>query len=181
MTWADHTHTVLLKDRELTFTFAYPANWHLRSDPGAYYVSVQNVAPFLDPNEVPGGLDNGFVKVSFMVDPKTDAGEAGRSGGEVLQINGLTWRRLEASGGLEGDRSITLETVHGGFVVRAYAYITRTTGKPGLLEAQLLVVEKILNSLRLSAVVQHDDIPGAPPYPPGGKPEATPIGEPRVP
>lgn len=175
--WQQYAQSVILKTSEFQYTFSYPQEWLVDTqDPT--YVSVQNVAPS-DGGQ--GELPEGFVKVGFTLDPQADPGNLLHGEGEVLNLNDITWRRVVRSGEAAGDTSITLETVHGGIVFRVYAYIARTGGSGSLFNRQLATVNRIIASLRISPEVQHKVIPGAPAFPPEGKPEATPIGSPRVP
>lgn len=179
--WETYSARVLLKDREVLFSFAYPRGWYLVAEPEGYYFAVQNIPPFNDPSEVPGGLPEGFVKVGFMVDPKARAGDVFQQAGETISLNGLTWRQTLSRGGKDGDLTVTLETVLDGVVFRVYGYITRTGGKGPIFEQHLATLHEIFNRLQVQPIIQHETIPGAPPYPTGGKPKATPVGKPRVP
>ncbi len=179
--WETYSARVLLKDREVQFSFAYPRGWYLIAEPEGYYFTIQNVPPFNDPSEVPGGLPEGFVKVSFMVDPKARAGDLFQQAGETISLNGLTWRQTVSRGGKDGDLTVTLETVLDGVVFRVYAYIARTGGEGPVFERQVATLNEILSRLQVQPIIQHETIPGAPPYPAGGKPEATPMGKPRIP
>jgi hypothetical protein len=175
--WKEYTQTAILKTNEFNYRFSYPEGWFVNSaDP--IYVNVQNVAPS---NARQDELPEGFVKVSFMLDPKADPENLLHGEGELINLNDITWRRMERSGEAAGDISITLETVHGGIVFRVYAYIAGTGGSGPLFERQLATVNQIIASLRIDPVVEHQVIPGAPTFPPEGKPQATPVGSPRVP
>lgn len=175
--WQEHAQTVTLKMQEFRYKFSYPQGWFISATDPAY-VSVQNVAPS------DGRVDDlaeGFVKVSFVVDPKANPNVLLHGNGEPAIINGLTWRRLIHSGEAAGDRSITLETVRDGAVFRIYAYIARTGGHGSLFDRQVAIVNQIVASLQFEPVIQYKTIPGIPTYPAQGKPEATPIGLPRAP
>ena len=175
--WQEYSQTVMLKTNEFHYRFGYPQGWFV-SAPDPTYVSVQNVAPS-DARE--DDLPEGFVKASFMLDPKADPGNLLHGEGESLTLNDITWRRMIRSGEAAGDISITFETVRGGVVFRVYAYIARTGGSGPIFNRQLATANQILASLRIDPVIQHEVIPGAPTFPPEGKPEATPMGSPRVP
>lgn len=175
--WQEYTQTVILKTNEFHYRFRYPQGWFV-STPDPAYVSVQNVAPS-DSRQY--DLPEGFVKVSFMLDPKADPGNLLHGEGESFTLNDITWRRMIRLGEAAGDTSMTFETVRDGVVFRVYVYIARTGGSGPIFNKQLATVNQVLASLRIDPVIQHKVIPGAPAFPPEGKPEATPMGSPRVP
>ncbi|MEJ5241614.1 MAG: hypothetical protein WHS87_10495 [Anaerolineales bacterium] len=175
-----YSNSVLLKDKEIRFSFAYPSTWHLIREADGYIVTVQNVSQFNNPAELGDGLPEGFVKVGFMVDPKAKPRDI-FSQGEQISINGQTWQRRITTAESFGDYEVQLETVVEGVVLRIYGYVALTRGNPLLQERQIFEVEQIANSIRIEPVIFLDSPPGVPTFPPDGKPQATPIGQPRVP
>jgi hypothetical protein len=143
--WETLHQSFTLKDKEVRLSLSYPKGWTVIAHPEGFIVHLQNTPPFDHPAKAPGGLREGFVKISFMVDPK--AREPNLSGREV-QIAGLLWRETIESGGIAGDQSLTLETSQDGIVFRIYAYITGTQNQRPLLEYHLETVRRIIQSFQ---------------------------------
>lgn len=175
-----YSNSVLLKDKEIRFSFVYPSTWHLIEGSDGYIITVQNVPPFNNLTEIAGGLPEGFVKVSFMVDPKMDPREVFVRG-EQVSINGQGWQRRITTGESFGDYEVQFETVVENVVLRIYGYVALTHGKPLLKERQTFEVDQIAGSIKIEPTIFLDNPPGAPAFPPDGKPQATPAGKPRVP
>jgi len=175
-----YSNSVLLKNKEIRFSFVYPSEWHLVQGPGGYVITVQNVPPFNNITEVTGGLPEGFVKVSFMVDPKANPQEV-FSRGEQVSMNGRSWQRGVTTGESFGDYEVWLETVVDDVVLRIYGYVALTHGKTWLQERQAFEVDRIAGSIKIEPPVFLNNPPAAPAFPPNGKPQATPSGKPRVP
>jgi hypothetical protein len=70
--WKTQTFTTMLKNQEHRVVLTYPSNWYLDPHSDAYLIIAQNVPPFNNPAEVPGGLPEGFAKFSSMIDPKAN-------------------------------------------------------------------------------------------------------------
>ncbi len=134
-----------IKNKEYSVIISYPSNWYLDPHSDASLTFVQNVAPFNNPAEVPGGLPEGFAKFSFMIDPNANQNALQ---GEEVTINGVTWYRQVASGELAGDRTTTLETVHGGLVYRIHTYITGTGGQGPIFDYQAAILDQMIQSVR---------------------------------
>jgi len=166
--WETHSQSVILKDKEIRFSFAYPRGWHIEAKPDSFQVTVQNVAPFNNPAEVPGGLAEGFVKIGFMLDPKADPRSL-RPGGKATLINNLPWQQWDEMGELAGDYSRTLETIHEGVVFRIYTYIARTGGRGPAFDRYDAALGQMINSLKIEPALPLDRPPDAPPLPPDGK------------
>jgi hypothetical protein len=142
--WQTYTFTVTLKQKKTGLSFSYPQAWYLEPHQDGYLVILQNV----DPSNDSGAMPEGFVKLSFAVDPK---GRADVLQGESIAINGIPWRREIRSGEIAGDRSMTLETVHDGTVYRVYAYIAGTGGSGPLFESQVATVDQIIGSFKFTS------------------------------
>ncbi len=168
--WQTYQQSFILKDKEIRFSFAYPQGWDITAHPDGYLIHVQNVAPFNNPASLPGGLPAGFVKISFMVDPKADLSQSLQ--GTAVSINGVSWKQATDSGGISGDRSMTLETVRDGVVFRIYAYIVGTGGKGSLFEGHLATLNQMIDSLTFQPTIPLEQPPDAPPPPVNGKPVA---------
>lgn len=173
--WQEHTQTVLLKTEEFRYSFSYPQGWFINI-PDPTYVSIQNAMTGRERD-----LPEGFVKISFMLDPKANPAELLHGQGKPLTINGIAWQHVIRSDEAAGDRSMTLETVHEGVVFRISVYMARTGTSGPLFERQLATVNHILASFKIEPTIHHGTIPGAPTFPPQGKPRATPMGSPMVP
>ncbi|WP_376792362.1 hypothetical protein [Thermoflexus sp.] len=159
MVWQRQQQSFMLKDKEIRFSFLYPKGWVVIAHPDGYLVHVQNIPPFDHPADVPGGLSEGFVKISFMLDPKANP-EALQ--GEEVSINGIPWKQTIESGGMAGDRSITLETVRDGMVFRIHAYITGTGGEGPLFESHLATLTQMIHSLAFEPAAPLERPPDAP-------------------
>jgi hypothetical protein len=133
------------KNKEYSVIISYPGNWYLDPHSDASLTLVQNVPPFNNPTEVPGGLPEGVAKIQFMIDPNADPNALR---GEKVTINGITWYRQVAFGGIAGDRSMTLETMHDGFVYRIQTYITDTGGKGPIFDYQAAILDQMIQSFR---------------------------------
>lgn len=165
--WRRHQQSFVLKDKEVRFSFLYPEGWVVIAHPDGYLVHVQNIPPFDNPADVPGGLFEGFVKISFMLDPKTDPG---RLSGENVLINGIPWKQEIDAGGIAGDQSMTLETVRDGLVFRISTYIMGTGGKGPLFERHLATLTQMIGSLAFEPTVPLERPPDAPLPSQNGKP-----------
>lgn len=165
--WQHHQQSFILKDKEVRFSFSYPEGWVVIAHPDGYLVHVQNIPPFDNPADVPGGLSEGFVKISFMLDPRADPGKLS---GESVLIHGIPWKQRIDSGGIAGDQSLTLETVRDGVVFRIYAYIMGTGVKGPLFERHLATLTQMVSSLAFEPTVPLERPPDAPPLPENGKP-----------
>jgi hypothetical protein len=167
--WVNYSQTFIFKDKQITISFQYPNGWEVIAHPDSYMVHVQNVAPFDNVATVPGGIPNGFAKISFMFDPK--ANPAASLSGEDVSINGTEWKQTLGTGEGAGDRSVTLETVQDGVVFRVYTYIVGTGGDKALLDHQAATLDKMVASLTVDSVIPLDRPPDAPPAPVNGKPK----------
>ena len=165
--WEAFHQSLVLKDKVIPFNFSYPKGWHIVDHPDSLQVSIQNVPPFNNPNELSGGLSEGFVKISFMIDPKMNPSDLKQ--GEAKVINGITWQEHVGVGEASGDRSLTLETVHEGVIFRIYTYIAGTKGDTALLENHATTLDQIVNSLTFEPTIPLERPPDAPPPPPDGK------------
>ena len=165
--WEAFHQSLVLKDKVIPFNFSYPKGWHIVDHQDSLQVSIQNVPPFNNPNELSGGLPEGFVKISFMIDPKMNPSDLKQ--GEAKVINGITWQEHVGVGEASGDRSLTLETVHEGVIFRIYTYIAGTKGDAALLENHVTTLDKIVNSLTFEPTIPLERPPDAPPPPPDGK------------
>jgi hypothetical protein len=165
--WEAFHQSLVLKDKVIPFNFSYPKGWHVVDHPDSLQVSIQNVPPFNNPNELSGGLPEGFAKISFMIDPKMNPSDLKQ--GEAKVINGITWQEHVGVGEASGDRSLTLETVHEGVIFRIYTYIAGTKGDAALLENHVTTLDQILNSLTFEPTIPLERPPDAPPPPPDGK------------
>ena len=159
--------SLVLKDKVIPFNFSYPKGWQVVDHPDSLQVSIQNVPPFNNPKELPGGLPEGFAKISFMIDPKMDPSDLKQ--GEAKIINGITWQEHIGVGAASGDRSLTLETVREGVVFRIYTNIAGTKGDAALLEKHATTLDQIVNSLTFEPAIPLERPPDAPPPPPDGK------------
>ncbi|PIW20295.1 MAG: hypothetical protein COW33_02770 [Anaerolineae bacterium CG17_big_fil_post_rev_8_21_14_2_50_57_27] len=167
--WGTYSQSFILKDKKISFSFNYPKGWEVIAHPDGFVVHVQNVAPFDNPANVSGGLPEGFVKISFMLDPK--ANPAKPLSGEDVSINGVLWKQTLATGDLAGDRSMTLEMVRDGVVFRIYTYIVGTGGERVLFERHVATLDKVIVSLTFESTVPLERPPDAPPVPAEGKPK----------
>jgi len=165
--WEAFHQSLVLKDKVIPFNFSYPKGWHIVDHQDSLQVSIQNVPPFNNPNELSGGLPEGFVKISFMIDPKMNPSDLNQ--GEAKVINGITWQEHVGVGEASGDRSLTLETVHEGVIFRIYTYIAGTKGDAALLENHATTLDQIVNSLTFEPTIPLERPPDAPPPPPDGK------------
>lgn len=165
--WEVLHQSLVLKDKVIPFNFSYPKGWHVVDHPDSLQVSIQNVPPFNNPNELSGGLPEGFAKISFMIDPKMNPSDLKQ--GEAKVINGITWQEHVGVGEASGDRSVTLETVHEGVIFRIYTYIAGTKGDAALLENHATTLDQIVNSLTFEPTIPLERPPDAPPPPPDGK------------
>ena len=165
--WEVFHQSLVLKDKVIPFNFSYPKGWHVVDHPESLQVSIQNVPPFNNPKELPGGLPEGFAKISFMIDPKMNPSDLKQ--GEAKVINGITWQEHVGVGEASGDRSVTLETVHEGVIFRIYTYIAGTKGDAALLENHATTLDQIVNSLTFEPTIPLERPPDAPPPPPDGK------------
>ncbi|WP_376791300.1 hypothetical protein [Thermoflexus sp.] len=157
----------MLKDKEIRFSFLCPKGWVVIVHPDGYLVHVQNISPFDHPADVPGGLSGGFVKISFMLDPKANPEKLQ---GEDVWINGIPWKQTINAGGISGDHSMTLETVRDGMVFRIYTYITGTGGKGPLFESHLATLTQMIHSLAFEPTVPPERPLEVPPPPANGRP-----------
>jgi hypothetical protein len=165
--WEAFHQSLVLKDKVIPFNFSYPKGWHVVDHSDSLQVSIQNVPPFNNPNELSGGLPEGFAKISFMIDPKMNPSDLKQ--GEAKVINGITWQEHVGVGEASGDRSLTLETVHEGVIFRIYTYIAGTKGDAALLENHATTLDQIVNSLTFEPTIPLERPPDAPPPPPDGK------------
>ncbi len=134
-----------VKNKDYSVIISYPSNWYLDPHSDASLTLVQNVPPFNNAAEVPGGLPEGFAKFSFMIDPNANQNALQ---GEKVTINGVTWNRQVASGELAGDRTMTLETVHDGLVYRIHSFVTGTGGKGPIFDYQAAILDQMIQSFR---------------------------------
>ncbi len=124
----------------------YPGNWYFDPNSDGAHILVQNVSPFDDPSNVPGGLPEGFARFTFNIETQATP-TAPR--GEQATINDVIWYRRVMSGGAAGDRTVMLETVYNGLVYRIQNYISGTGGKGPLFEYQATILDSMVSSFRI--------------------------------
>ncbi len=165
--WVTYQKAFILKDKVLPFTFYYPKSWQIIDHKNSLDVSFQNIPQFDNPNDVKDELSNGFVKISFMIDPKADPSNLQE--GETISINGFTWIKAINSSEISGDLSMTFETTYEGVVLRIYTFISGTKGNDLLLENYSAELDRMVMSLKPETTIQLERPLDAPLPPVNGK------------